>query len=370
MLKYYLPVLLFIGASPERNGDIFQNLLFTVNICFSVFFAYLILLRLSLDHNLSLTEVVDTLGTLLTLFHGIVKLVCLYIGKSKLRDLLNATNTFHDTEHIVEEEIKAACLRTMKTLKILMTVFVASAIPGVYTFMIKPISERTYIFFIYIPSNISYEYLMGMQAYTFITTVLIPILITDLIFISLLLKAKVQFQLLNFSVNELFQREVVRDEEIHQRVKKLVDTHNFLLEFVKTFNKVFSLPLFLYFQTVMLCLCIQMFMLSIQKSFASCIQYIIYIVLVLSEFTILYCLPAQSFTDEVDKLSDNIWQSGWHEHPSKLVHVAVKMILMRSQRRTFISAQIVNVTHETCMNIVRAAASYYTFLKTIADTAE
>ncbi|XP_023309980.1 odorant receptor 85b-like [Anoplophora glabripennis] len=137
-----------------------------------------------------------------------------------------------------------------------------------------------------------------------------------------------------------------------KKIKKIVEYHDFLLDFVNRINDVFSEGLLVYVIVIVLSMCVQMYIVSTQHSLMELIKPLFYLTNALVQYIFCYCLPAQALSDEADRTTEYAYFSRWYENPSS-AKVAQLMILGRSQKKTHILAGgIVKIDLETCLKVL------------------
>nr|UTN00912.1 odorant receptor [Semanotus bifasciatus] len=208
-----------------------------------------------------------------------------------------------------------------------------------------------------------------VQFFIYVGGAFVPTVCSDILYLTLTLLMKQQFQILNFSIKTLFPIGVADEEKVVRRkIKRWVDYHNNVLKFVQLFNDTYRISLFFFFGVIMLSTCIELFMVTVQPPDADNFKCYSYIFILFFMFCAFYCLSAQMVTNEAEKLSYNIWASGWNDNPSTTVKAAMNMILMRCRQPVSIRAGIVDANFEICLDTLKTVASYYTFLRTMNDS--
>ncbi|VEN54560.1 unnamed protein product [Callosobruchus maculatus] len=221
----------------------------------------------------------------------------------------------------------------------------------------------------YRPSWISLQTLITFENIMCLVLV-ISIITVDIIIMTILILTSIQFKMVSAEMEALFTcaySETYVDKDIKQKIKRLIDHHNFLLDFADIINKTFTMSLVVYIGNVVTLLCIYMYHLSTMTTFSSyTIRDIFVVLLTLYGFIVCYCWPAQNFGDENENIRVSAYFAKWYEYPN--YSKSVLMVMKRLDLGISISAGgIAKINMETCLKVVRLAMSYYTFLKSATD---
>nr|UTN00949.1 odorant receptor [Semanotus bifasciatus] len=372
MYKYNVKFCLFLlnmsGLHPEKTGCRFQDILFFLAMSSNVIVFGLTVSFILFSANTNLTDVTSSMESLLLIVHGFLKTINLYSQRFKLKKLLRQLPNFWKIDQVEDEAVKAACFGTMRTLRALTVVYTILAGSSVAAIAVLPILSKKLVFTSYIPEDIPYNCLFALHTYAYIMGVFNAVIGTDYLYMTLVLLIKLQFQLLNYDIRNLFPIVAPQDvKTLHHRIKHWVDYHNYMLDFVRLFNEIFSLALFFYFGIIILATCMELFIISIQPPGSNSFKYYTYTFVLFFEFIAFYCLPGQIVINEAEKIRYNIWASDWKECPSTSVKTAMNMILMRSQQTVSIRAGIVDANFQTCLATLKTISSYYMFLRTMSE---
>ncbi|KAJ8919415.1 hypothetical protein NQ315_016509 [Exocentrus adspersus] len=111
----------------------------------------------------------------------------------------------------------------------------------------------------------------------------------------------VQLKMVNGEFERLFRDAIQPEKEldiIKENIKECVDHHNFLLDYVRRINNIFSVSLLFYFGSIVIFLCGKMYRISIGHSYKECITSVLAALGGLTQFGLCYCFPAQMVTNE------------------------------------------------------------------------
>ncbi|CAH1380369.1 unnamed protein product [Tenebrio molitor] len=182
-------------------------------------------------------------------------------------------------------------------------------------------------------------------------------------FCALAVPVTVQFKLLANEFENLKMRRRGSEE-----VGRLVDYHNFLIEYCEKINAHSSgVFLFEFFITVSVC-CILMFIASQDYPLVNKIKYTGFII---SQFidTAIYCYNCELISEASENVGKAIYNSPWYETDRSDIRRTVAFIISRTQKRVvFNGYQLVRVDMQTFTRIFKATLSFVSYLNTVALT--
>ncbi|XP_023016125.2 odorant receptor 63a [Leptinotarsa decemlineata] len=359
-----------IGAHPEMNNSKIQKLLFLMNLAVFSVITCLVCLMLFKEDELTITDITGAIESLLLLIHGALKLLTLQLQHDGVRDMLEQTNHFWNIEEVEFEEERNEISKFLKYMKTILYYFMAFACMPTIFFCFRPflLHERVLVFNSYIPEFVPYFIMLLVEDYAFLI-IYVACVSFDIFFATLVVLTKVQFQLLNQEIRRVVAINIEADEDanfVRNKLKKCVDHHNFLLEFVKKINNTMSNAVLMYFLILIFSICVEMFLLSNRKTVKEFFKYIFYSVSLSNEFVVFYCLPSQLLTSEAEESIYYVYDSQWYENLSNTTKCIINMISLRGQRKVFItSGKFVNLSMESCLAAYKTVFSYYMFLMTM-----
>ncbi|KAJ8919414.1 hypothetical protein NQ315_016508 [Exocentrus adspersus] len=235
-----------------------------------------------------------------------LKHATVFIKRTEIANLLKETERFWTTEKIRYHEERLEYLRILKILKNIFKAYWILIAVNVSLFLIISLilKNENLVFRIYRIESIPRYALLLLELFTFLGAIIIPAISLDLFILSLMILVSTQFKIVNTEFERLFN-DVIPEKDLtvtKRSIKETVDHHSFLLDFVNRMNNVFSASLLIYLGVIVLSVCTEMYLISVQDSFKKCIQPAAYIVQGLVQYAFCYCLPAQIMTNEVGKL--------------------------------------------------------------------
>ncbi|KAG5885624.1 hypothetical protein JTB14_006170 [Gonioctena quinquepunctata] len=286
-----------------------------------------------------------------TFFKGGLKLLTFYIRRYKVRDLLRQIGKFWIIEHIEDEEDRRESLTILKYMKMIYLYFLSFALIPTIFFCFRPflLHQRVLAFDSYIPDSVPYFLLFLLEDQAFLI-VYVACISFDTFFATLVLLTKVQFKLLNQDIKKVVESkiETLEDEYlIRTKLKRCIDHHNFLFEFIEKINDTISSTLLIYFIILIFSMCVEMFIISNRGSIKELIK-------------------TQLLTSEAEETTNCAYLTKWYENLSNSTKCTINMISLRGQKKVYITAgKFVNLGMESCLSTYKTIFSYYMFLMTL-----
>ncbi|XP_023310232.1 uncharacterized protein LOC108909469 [Anoplophora glabripennis] len=361
----------YMGVYPEEKYRTGQIIIFLIIFISQWIIIYLAILHLIYKDHITISDLTNALETLFLIFHAMIKLSMFFVKESEFHDLLERINYFWKVNDVEDEVERKKHQKYLKLIKIRSSMYNFWASATSVAFMLKPflLKGDNSIFTTASPTWIPSGVMTFYEEVFFAFGVYGPIAGMDLFTLALLLLTRMQFDMLNQEIQRVFQNMTNSEEnveETNERIKKIVDYHNFLLDYVNRINNALSEGMFLYIVTILLSMCVEMYIASVQKSVMVAIQAIMYASNGLLQYCICYCLPAQSVTDEAELTAKYVYFNNWNEHPLSSVKVAQIMIIARAQQRTLILAGgFIKLDLETYLKTLKTMISYAMFLRTM-----
>ncbi|KAJ8967750.1 hypothetical protein NQ314_002629 [Rhamnusium bicolor] len=364
-----------VGVHPEKRGKM-QVLLYLITMSITInVISLVILLPVFRGGQITMLDVTNALESGAILTHGVIKLSALFYKRSNIHDLLTRMkNQFWKIEDIEDEELKSSHMHTLKSLKDRFHLFNILCIITTFSFTCRTfILDGDFLAFdSYRPEWISFYLLLLYESLVFVVGIYFPVLGTDMFMMSLLTLTQAQFKLLNHEIKKIFNAQTKMEEDmeiVNKRIRKYVDQHNFLLDYVNRINDTFCEVLLVYLAIIILSMCVELYIITTQNSLRASIKAISYISAGMFQYIICYCSPAQALSDEADEITNRTYFSKWNEHTTQSVKTATLMILGRSQKKVLITAGgFIKIDLETCLKTLKTMVSYSMFLRTMGNT--
>nr|CAH7732188.1 unnamed protein product [Callosobruchus chinensis] len=220
----------------------------------------------------------------------------------------------------------------------------------------------------YRPPGVTYFIALGMQAFTGFTHIVYGIFPFDMLFMILMSSTALQFQLLNEELQGLFDTELDTEEavvEFEKELKKCIRHYDFLLQYTKTINDEFSVPLAFSLVTMFGCHTVEMYRLAKAQSFGTALRSILFVVAgIVIVFLQCFSIPAQRLTDEASKVGVNTYFSRWYRYPEYVKPLII--VMSRSHNLVkIVPCGILELNLEQGLAAIKAMVSYSMFLKTV-----
>ncbi|XP_018561953.2 uncharacterized protein LOC108904055 [Anoplophora glabripennis] len=364
----YIPLTMcrFMGVYPEEKYRTGQIFIFVIIFFWQWSIIYLAILHLIYKDHITISDLTTVLETLFLIFQAMMKLTMFFVKERQFYDLLERINYFWKVDDVQDEVEKKKHLNYLKLIKNRSAVYNIWASATTVAFLLKPLFVKgdNLIFTTATPTWIPFGVMPFYEEVLFVFGVHGPIVGMDLFTLALFLLVKLQFDMLNQEIQRMFQN--MKESEINQRIKKIVDHHNFILDYVNRINNTLSEGMLLYVVNVLLAMCVEMYIASVQKSIMAAIKAIMYASTGVLQYCICYCLPAQAVTDEAELTSNYVYFNNWDNHPVSSVKVAQTMMLARAQQQTLILAGgFIKFDLETYLKTLKTMVSYAMFIRTM-----
>ncbi|VEN49689.1 unnamed protein product [Callosobruchus maculatus] len=298
-------------------------------------------------------------------------MTALFVLKSRMKDFFQQMQTtFWEPKRDEKGQDKgeiAALNRVIETTAF-WYLFVTSC--SLTTFLCIPIFSEgeKLIYEAYRPPGVTYFIALGIQAFTGFTHIVYGVFPFDMVFMILVTCTALQFQLLNEELRGLFDSQLNTKEavaEFKKELKKCIRHYDFLLQYAKTINDEFSVPLAFSLVTMFGCHTVEMYRLAKAQNFGTALRSILFVVAgVLIVFMQCFSIPAQRLTDEASRVGVNTYFSRWYSHPEYVKPLII--VMSRSHKLVkIVPCGILELNLEKGLAAIRAMVSYSMFLKTV-----
>ncbi|XP_023309981.1 uncharacterized protein LOC108904024 [Anoplophora glabripennis] len=363
-INFCLKLFNLMGTHPDKRGSVLQVMIYILGAVLNLSIVILSILLLFIKERVTITDVTDSIETIGLLLHGFLKLTNLFIKRSKISNLLRTMEAhFWKIEDVTDTDARTSHQKFLNSLKNVLKFFTSLCAFLAVLFIIKGFVGQT-VFEIYLPNWFPLYLSVFYQSFTCVLTISFPVISTDLFIFTIFMLTSLQFKLLNEEARNIFGKTGecgIDDEVIKARIKKCVDHHIFLKNFVKMLNDTFSQVLFIYNGDIVLSLCVEMYIVSTQNSFQTAAKAAVYVFTGMFQYTVCYCIAAQAITDE-----KSVYFGNWYEHPEKYIRNATTLMIAVGQRPvTIIALSFIKVNLETCLKTTQTILSYCMFLRTM-----
>nr|CAH7730623.1 unnamed protein product [Callosobruchus chinensis] len=251
-LEWFLTLANLLGVHPEKKGSVGQMLLYTTILCSCLSIPGLTIVMLSLMDHVAITDILRYLSNFTMFIHSMFKLSTLYFRRSQVLDLFERTRyRFWNIKDYDEMVQSTKWIRN--THAYFMIIYTVTA-------MIKPHMKggRTLSFRIYTPESIPRMAVLLYEDFVIIAAIS-SLVAFDLLVRTFLVLAEAQFRMLNQEFLLIYDRHELDQGLLYQRIKKCVEHHSFLIDFMNRFSDIFSTALLLFVGNITLSLCICMY---------------------------------------------------------------------------------------------------------------
>ena len=160
------------------------------------------------------------------------------------------------------------------------------------------------------------------------------LLATDSLLYALLMIVSMEFEILK---SDLYEIGLIPENERLEKIKRLTDHHNKLLDISGKLQNIYSVTFLLALAISSLILCAVVFQLSIKVDLELYSFYVPYVFL-LGGQTYLLCLFGQKLIDSSESVAEGIFESGWEDSDDIVYKKQLILIIMRAQRAKKLSA--------------------------------
>ncbi|XP_056643867.1 odorant receptor 63a-like [Diorhabda sublineata] len=369
-VRISLKMLRAMGLNPFYHHRITSKILFYFGLFALLANLYLGTLLFIYEKHLTIANVITSLEAIFLTIHVLVKYTVLYKNSHLIRSLIEDTELFWSLEESSSEDEKNNALSYLTRFKLMFIYYLSFGSFTSMFFTLNPIlsGQRILPLTSYVPEYPPYTILFIVEecAYCAIFFLIIPF---DTIVGSLTILTAMQWKLLNGRFQEILNRIVDTPEDkvmLQKELGKCVDHHNFLIRYVSRLNDALFFALAPYVLIIVVSNCSELFIISLSPPTPLLIKCITYVIALLNEYIMFYCIPGQILTVEAEKTVQYIFASKWYANSSCLKKPIINIVTMMSRRQIGINvSKIMNLNFENMLKSFRMIISYYMFLKTL-----
>nr|ALR72580.1 odorant receptor OR37 [Colaphellus bowringi] len=325
-IQKVLPILYIIGADPREGFTKSQFFLYFYNIFSAIGMVYLLVLKFAnAENKVTVKDITDAVICLFLFCHGMVKSTTMFVKKNSVQTLLaQMEKHFWPMNNYKYSYIHNGILNICKTIRNTTNFIWFMHFCNAMGFLVGPLITKDPVlpFECYRPEWMGYYTLLLFEDVTSIITILCPVLAMDVFFVTIIKLTQIQWKMLNSEIQSMFDLspsgKISREDEENimvMKIKKCVVHHNFLLNYQQLLNDTFSIPLFFFLIVIVLCMCVEMYVISTVSDWESLRTAIVYTATGCLEFMLCYCYPCQDLSDEADNISYSIYFSNWYRNP-------------------------------------------------------
>ncbi|VEN59366.1 unnamed protein product [Callosobruchus maculatus] len=313
-LEWFLILANLLGVHPEKKGSTVQMLIYTTILCSCLSIPGLTVVMLSRMDHVDITDVLRCLSNFTVFIHGTIKISTLYLKRSQLFNLLERTRyRFWKLKNYDQMVKSTKWIRNMHAY-IMITYTVAQ--------MIKPhMRGRPLKFRIYTPDWIPRVAVLLYEDFVMMSGIS-SIVAFDVLVRTFLVLAEAQFKMLNQEFLLLYDRHEFDQGLLYQRIRKCVQHHSFLIDFMNHFSDTFSTALLIMVGDMTLSLCTVMYAM-VQDHFN--ITYWVHLAAGLNIMYTCYSWPAQDLTNQANEVPNSIYFSHWQNHLASAKHLLMAL---------------------------------------------
>ncbi|CAH1105164.1 unnamed protein product [Psylliodes chrysocephalus] len=368
-IKVVLKLVYLVGIHPSYHGTFIQTVLLLISLCSIATTISLVIALFIYEENLKLLDFTEGMQALMFCVHISIKLLWFYKQHDKIIDLLKDGKQFWNVNELEDEKEKKQILKYLWYLKTILGYFLALAIPTSLMIILRPLLQQGALpFKSYTPENKYYYYpIVAAEQYTMVI-IYCGCISFDTFFGSTIILTAIQFKMLNKEIQRVLASTLVNEEDqrlVRIKLKKCIEHHNFLLNFVKKINNTISLGLLLFTGVIILSNCIEFFAIVSGQPTNEFFKSLFYIISLTNEFVAFYIVPGQLLTAEADKMEKVAFESQWYRN-LKFNKPIINMISCIGQRQVYVHAfNIINLSFASGLQAYKTMISYYMFLRTM-----
>ncbi|VEN59369.1 unnamed protein product [Callosobruchus maculatus] len=153
-------------------------------------------------------------------------------------------------------------------------------------------------------------------------SVIFSIVAFDLLVRTFLVLAEAQFKMLNQEFLLLYDQHELDQGLLYQRIRKCVQHHSFLIDFMNDFSDTFSTALLFFVGNITMSLCTCMYAI-VQDHFN--ISHWVHLVAGLNMIYTCYSWPAQDLMNQANEVPNSIYSSHWQNHLASAKHLLMAL---------------------------------------------
>nr|ALR72550.1 odorant receptor OR5 [Colaphellus bowringi] len=209
----------------------------------------------------------------------------------------------------------------------------------------------------WIPFHVMWFY----QSFLTSVCIIMPIIAMDLLLMTFISLTHIQFKMLNLEIDRVFRRS---ERAKKSEIARLVDHHNFLIDFSNRINNTFSTMLLAYIFVFVISMCVEMYKSSANPSFSVFMNAVTYLSAAVFGLIFLFCIPGQNLTDEANNIPNAVYFTDWYRDSKQ--STSVLMMISNGQRDISIKAgEVIKINLATSLSTIKTLLSYFMFLRTV-----
>ncbi|CAH1099578.1 unnamed protein product [Psylliodes chrysocephalus] len=358
-----------VGSHPRYHGTFIQTVLLLIALGSIATTTSLVIALFIYEENLKLLDFTEGMQALMFCLHILIKLLWFCKQHDKIIDLLKVSKQFWNVDELIEEDEKKQILKYLWYLKTIMGYFLAFAVPTSLMIILRPLLQQgTLPFKSYIPENKYYYYpIVVVEQYTMVV-IYCGCISFDAFFGSTIVLMAIQFKMLNKEIQRVLASTPLNEKDqllVRKKLKRCIEHHNFLLNFVKKINNTISLGLLLYIGVIILSNCVEFFAIVSGQPINEFVKSLFYIISLTNQFVAYYIVPGQLLTAEAEKMEKVAFESQWYRN-LKFNKPIINMISCMGQRKVHVHAfNVINLSFASGLQAYKTIISYYMFLRTM-----
>ncbi|XP_063924645.1 uncharacterized protein LOC135138598 [Zophobas morio] len=353
-LRYYPEIMLsYAGLHPYFRSKLLMFYNHYVNCSFFTFLLLLAIVEVALWCNRDTLQAIEGLSSVLFMLYTFCRYIISYYNKPILEHLLQNQSKFWGIANL-QGSIREECEYIFQNTSNFIRYYKNYAVILAAVFYIQPFIFHELQMKIYVPEGWFY---FLYAVYWYMTPPLfVSVYGVTSLFCALSVPAVIQFKLLAHRFETL---------QTPEKLKDLVDYHNFLIKYCSKINTYFSATLlFEFFITVSVC-CILIFICVNDYPFVDKVKYIGFIV---SQFldTAIYCYTAELVTEASEKVSNIFYNQIWYNFEESSISKQVIFVISRAQKKILFSGYgIVWINMMTFTQVFKVTMSFVSYLNAV-----
>ncbi|VEN59359.1 unnamed protein product [Callosobruchus maculatus] len=353
-LEWTLRIANWLGVHPEKKNNVRQVLQYLMLLWTWLMIPFLTLILLSKLPVVTIRHIVGLSVNFFMFVNSTVKLSTLFVHRSKIQDLVGRTRNFWKLKNY-EQAVKS-------------TRFIRNIYASIVSLIILRVVVKNHVsgkgmtFRVYRPKWIPRMAIILLEDFACISATATYICF-DVLVRTFLVLLQMQFEMLNEEFTAIYQncKELSRDE-LDKKLRRCVDHHNYLNNFLNLFSGTFSTALIIFIGNITLSLCVVMYVIL---EVSSNINHCTHLIAGLNMIFTCYAWPAQAMMNEANAVRNAVYLSDWHLYSGHQKHILI--VLMGCLKTIEIKAGgILRIDMEMFMMSCKTMVSYCMFLRTVS----
>uniref|UniRef100_A0A6P7H0V5 Odorant receptor n=1 Tax=Diabrotica virgifera virgifera TaxID=50390 RepID=A0A6P7H0V5_DIAVI len=333
---------------------------------------YLSILQFVYEDNSSLVIVLPRLESLFLFTDATSKISVLFFNHKQEAQLIRDTLKFWNLEDFPYEKERKTGAFILKAAKFIAIWYPAIGVITSFSVLLGPLLSGEYVLPLstYVPAYPPYWLLYVIEDFSFII-VLIGVASFDVLLGTLVLMVVIQWKMLNREVKRILESTAVTDEErylLKNDIKKCVDHHNFLIDYVERLNGTVWYANIIFIFLSVITYCVEMFVIVKRPIGGDFSTRLTLLIEYTNEFLLFYVIPGQLMTNEGEQTQDFAYSSKWYEHSVDIKKPFLKMVTYISRKPVTVHAgNLIDFNFLCAHTVFKTVFSYYMFLNTISE---